>query len=117
MVITRVAVIAAPPRFDGHAQPYCTMIYAALCRAGEALGYNEAWTYTLPWEDGRSLRAAGFIDMGLTAGGEHSREGRPRAPAVCAEPKRRWMAPLSRAGRAALHRQRIAFLADKREAA
>lgn len=66
------------------------MLYGALCRAAKALGYREAWTYTLPEEPGTSLRAAGFEDMGLTAGGEHSRAKRPRKPAVRPEPKRRW---------------------------
>jgi hypothetical protein len=71
------------------------MLYGALCRAGKALGYSEAWTYTLPHEDGRSLHAAGFLDMGLTSGGEHDRPSRHRAPAVCSLPKRRWARPLT----------------------
>lgn len=57
----------------------------------DALGYREVWTYTLPWEGGRSLRAAGFKDMGLSAGGEHDRPSRRRAPAKHPEPKRRWL--------------------------
>src|SRR4051812_35094807 len=38
----------------------CSMLYGAICRAAQALGYSEAWTYTLPEEPGTSLRAAGF---------------------------------------------------------
>ncbi len=68
----------------------CSMLYGALCRAGKALGYTEAWTYTLPEEPGTSLRAAGFKDMGLTDGGEWSCPTRPRKKAIRAEPKRRW---------------------------
>jgi hypothetical protein len=68
----------------------CSMAYGALCRAAKALGYREAWTYTLPEEPGTSLRAAGFEDMGMTDGGEHDRPSRRRAPAVRSEPKRRW---------------------------
>ncbi len=83
MVITRVAT-------DG-TRNACTLIYGALCRAGKALGYTEAWTYTLPEEPGISLKAAGFMDMGLTDGGDHGRIGRPRAKAVRDEPKRRWL--------------------------
>lgn len=83
MVITRVAT-------DG-TRNACTLIYGALCRAGKALGYTEAWTYTLPEEPGTSLRAAGFRDMGVTDGGEHDRVGRPRRKAVRDEPKRRWL--------------------------
>lgn len=82
MIITRVAT-------DG-ARNGCTMLYGALCRAGKALGYTEAWTYTLLEEPGVSLRAAGFVDMGMTSGGEHDRVSRRRAPAVRPEPKRRW---------------------------
>jgi len=82
MIITRVAT-------DG-ARNACSQLYGALCRAGKALGYLEAWTYTLPEEPGTSLRAAGFIDMGVTEGGEHDRVSRPRKAAVRPEPKRRW---------------------------
>lgn len=73
----------------------CSKLYGAVCRAAAALGYSEAWTYTLPEEPGTSLRAAGFEDMGLTEGGEHSREKRPRKPAERPEPKRRWRRRLS----------------------
>lgn len=69
----------------------CSALYGALCRAAKALGYEEVWTYTLPEEPGTSLRAAGFMDMGLTTGGEHSRVSRPRKPAVRPDPKRRWL--------------------------
>ncbi len=81
-VITRVAT-------DGCGNG-CSMLYGALCRAGKALGYSEAWTYTLPDEPGTSLRAAGFEDMGLTKGGEHDRPSRHREKAVHPERKRRW---------------------------
>lgn len=82
MVITRVATDGTPNA--------CSLIYGALCRAGRALGYTEAWTYTLPEEPGASLRASGFTEMGFTAGGEHSRVSRPRKAAIRPEPKRRW---------------------------
>jgi hypothetical protein len=68
----------------------CSKLYGAICRAGQALGYCEAWTYTLPEEPGTSLLAAGFEDMGTTAGGEWTRPSRPRGKAKRAEPKRRW---------------------------
>lgn len=83
IVISRVAVGEAAPNA-------CSKLYGALCRAAEALGYREAWTYTLPHEPGTSLRAAGFEDMGLTSGGEHDRPSRRRAPAKHPEQKRRW---------------------------
>lgn len=87
VVITRVAT-------DG-SENACSAIYGALCRAAKALGYREAWTYTLPEEPGTSLRAAGFMDMGLTRGGEWDRPSRARKSAVRAEPKRRWLRRLS----------------------
>ncbi len=68
----------------------CSMLYGAICRAAQNLGYREAWTYTLPGEPGTSLRAAGFEDMGVTAGGEHDRPSRRRKPAEQPAPKRRW---------------------------
>jgi len=83
VIISRVAT-------DGHDNA-CSMVYGALCRAAKALGYREAWTYTLPSEPGASLRAAGFEDMGLTSGGEHDRPSRRRKPAKHPEPKRRWV--------------------------
>jgi hypothetical protein len=68
----------------------CSMIYGALARAGKALGYQEIWTYTLPEENGASLRASGFQDMGLSDGGNWGRPSRNRKPAVRPEAKRRW---------------------------
>lgn len=73
----------------------CSKLYGAICRAAEALGYYEAWTYTLPEEPGESLRAAGFVDMGLTRGGEHSRPSRKRKPAKRPDRKRRWLRALA----------------------
>ena len=75
----------------------CSMIYGALARAAKALGYAEVWTYTLPDEPGTSLKAAGFMDMGLTDGGEWSRPSRLRNPAQRPERKRRWLRRLSAA--------------------
>ncbi len=87
LVISRCAT-------TGH-ENACSMIYGALSRAAKALGYSEIWTYTLPDEPGTSLRAAGFVDMGMSDGGEWSRPSRPRRPAIRPEPKRRWMRRLS----------------------
>lgn len=87
LVISRVAT-------DGTANA-CSMIYGALCRAAKALGYSEVWTYTLPDEPGTSLRAAGFLEAGISAGGSHGRPSRPRRPAVRPEPKRRWVRRLT----------------------
>ena len=83
LVITRVAVTE-------DIKNGCSQLYGAMCRAGKALGYKEAWTYTLPEEPGTSLKAAGFEYMGLTDGGEHSRVNRPRKEAVRPDKKHRW---------------------------
>jgi hypothetical protein len=87
LVISRVAT-------DG-AENACSALYGSLCRAAKALGYREVWTYTLPHEPGTSLRAAGFIDMGMSRGGEHDRPSRARKLAKNAEPKRRWLRRLA----------------------
>jgi hypothetical protein len=60
------------------AENACSMIYGALCRA------------------------AGFVDMGVTRGGEYDRPSRSRKPTKRPEPKRRWLrqiAPRPPAGR------------------
>lgn len=87
IVISRVATTGT--------ENACSMLYGSLCRAAKALGYQEAWTYTLPEEPGTSLRAAGFMDMGMTDGGEHDRPSRRRQPAKHPEPKRRWLRRLA----------------------
>jgi len=87
IVISRVST-------DG-AENGCSMLYGSLCRAAKALGWLEAWTYTLPHEPGISLRAAGFQDMGLTRAEEWDRPSRARTAAICSQQKRRWMRRLS----------------------
>lgn len=104
IVVSRCAAIPGLPGIvdsagQDHAVPVCTMLYAALCRASKALGWHEAWTYTLPGEDGRSIRAAGFSFMGWTDEGDWDREGRPR-DTVNSASKGRWALGLSPLGRA-----------------
>lgn len=74
----------------------CSMLYGAAWRAARALGCLRMDTHTHLDEPGTSLRAAGWVEDGLTDGGEHSRASRPREPAVDPRPKRRWWAPGSR---------------------
>lgn len=74
----------------------CSMLYGACWRAARAMGVDSMDTFTLLEEPGTSLRAAGWIEDGLTRGGEHARRDRPRAPAVDPSPKRRWWAPGSK---------------------
>lgn len=52
--VTRCTVV------DGYANA-CSRLYGRLCRAGKALGYRLAVSYTQGDEDGTSLKAAGFV--------------------------------------------------------
>jgi hypothetical protein len=70
----------------------CSMLYRALVRAGEALGYQRFVTYTLASEHGRSLKAAGFVPTAITRGGCWSRNARRRGKGEQEGPKQRWEA-------------------------
>lgn len=111
IVITRAAVLPGlPPVIDSkgekHSAPACSMLYGALVRAATQLGWREAWSYTLPGEDGRSLRAAGFTYQGETRDEDWDRPSRSRTAAFPGA-KGRWMRPLERA-EAACQPQRAA---------
>ena len=80
----------------------CSRLYSAACRAAFAMGYRKVITYTLEEEPGSSLRAAGFIQDGLTEGHDGWKHGdgaqnaafRPRLfdpPKMPTGPKRRWV--------------------------
>ena len=71
----------------------CSMLYGAAWRAARAMGVTSMDTHTHLDEHATSLKASGWIDGGLTAGGEHSRVNRPRKAAIDPLPKRRWWAP------------------------
>lgn len=85
--ILRVASIA-PTQVNA-----CSLLYAALRRAGIALGYQRFVTYTLIDELGVSLRAAGFEYDGRSKGGEHDRPSRRRKPVEQPGEKCRWIYP------------------------
>ena len=70
----------------------CSKLYGQCRRVAQALGFVGLITYTLPSEGGTSLRAAGWIQDGVTDGGEWDRLSRSRAAAACPEPKIRWSA-------------------------
>lgn len=88
LAVLRVAVI------EGNRNA-CSMLYGSCARAGKAMGAANMVTYTHGDEHGASLKAAGWIDGGLTDGGEWGRDGRPRQLALDPEQKRRWWAPWS----------------------
>lgn len=51
----------------------CSMLLGAACKAGKALGYHNMITYTLEFESGRSLHAAGFIKDSMRVTGYWNR--------------------------------------------
>ena len=89
LAVLRVAVREGYPNA-------CSMLYGSASRAAKAMGSENLVTYTHEDESGVSLKAAGWIDGGLTDGGEHSRPSRRRSAAVDPKPKRRWWAPWSK---------------------
>lgn len=56
----------------------CSILYAAAWRAAQALGYWRILTYTLPDEGGASLKAAGWVCVGLCGGGTWKRPNQGR---------------------------------------
>jgi hypothetical protein len=77
------------------------VLEGACSRAAKAMGAENLVTYTHLDEHGASLKAANWIDGGLTDGGEHNRPSRQRALAIDADQKRRWWAPWSKRASAA----------------
>jgi hypothetical protein len=84
--ITRVGVLPDTPNA-------CSMLYGALRRAGQALGYVRFITYTRADEPGMSLKAAGWRDDGLAGAREGSRTARDHEQTAFSGPKRRWRWP------------------------
>ncbi len=56
----------------------CSLLYGACCRAGRALGYRRAITYTLASERASSLKAAGFQEIGRVPRKSWNVPSRPR---------------------------------------
>ena len=53
---------------DARYADVCSKLYALMIRAGKSMGYRRFISYTLPEEDGASLKAAGFHLDGITEG-------------------------------------------------
>ena len=77
----------------------CSALYGACARTARAMGAADLWTYVHGDESGHSLRAAGWIRIGPTKGGEWSRDGRQRELAIDSLPKVKWAVPWGRASR------------------
>jgi len=71
----------------------CSKLYGALCRASAAIGYQLAITFTRLDEPGTSLRAAGFVDDGLTREQSWDRPSRTRGGEL--QQVRRWIRVLA----------------------
>lgn len=83
--VTRCCVMDNAPRNT------VTMLYGRAIRVARELGFSRLITYTTEEESGASLRAAGFVPVATSAGGEWGRRSRPRDEAdFDTGPKTRW---------------------------
>jgi hypothetical protein len=73
-------------------QNAASKLYAAAWRATRALGYRQLGTYILESEDGISLRAAGWKEIGKRGGGSWNVPSRPRIDKAPTEQKVLWEA-------------------------
>lgn len=88
LCVLRVAAIEGNPNA-------CTILYGACSKAARGMGCENLLTYTHLDESGHTLKAAGWVDDGVTDGGEWDRPARQRSLAIDAAKKRRWFAPWS----------------------
>lgn len=88
MEITRVCVKELVPH--GLVANACSILYGYACREAFAQGYQRVVTYTKKGESGVSLRAAGFVPVAVSQGGEWDRRDRPRRPGRNTVEKVRW---------------------------
>lgn len=71
----------------------CSALYGACSRSARAMGAEDMWTFTHSDESGHSLRAAGWVQVGITDGGEWDRNDRQRELAIDPLPKKKWAVP------------------------
>lgn len=74
---------------DGTANA-CSFLLGACGRIAQHMGFHRIQTFTLPEEGGASLRGAGWIEEGETAGGKWSRLNRARTDDHPTVVKTRW---------------------------
>lgn len=75
---------------NGHASGACSFLYAACWRAARSIGYRKLVTYLLDSEDGKTLVAVGWTEIGSAGGGTWSRKDRPRVDTHPTQTKIRW---------------------------
>ncbi len=69
----------------------CSFLYAQCARAAQELAFTSIQTFILATEPGTSLRAAGWINRGASAGGDWNRPSRGgRRTDQPMEPKIKW---------------------------
>lgn len=73
----------------------CTKLYAAAEQVAMGLGYRRLITYTLAEEEGASLRAANWRDLGERKSHTWNMPSRPREDKHPTGTKRLWMSPRS----------------------
>ena len=56
----------------------CSMLYSASWRVAKGLGYKRLITYILDTENGASLKASNWKEIGVVGGGSWDRKDRPR---------------------------------------
>lgn len=78
----------------------CSALYGACSRAALAMGALDLFTFIHSDESGHSLKAAGWIRIGESDGGEWGRPSRPRQLALDSRPKVKWAANWSRLAQA-----------------
>lgn len=75
----------------------CSILYAAAARAAKAMGFYRIQTFILISEPGTSLKASGWKDDGVSAGGDWNggaRQGRRTDQPM--EQKKRWVLDLNK---------------------
>jgi hypothetical protein len=75
----------------------CSALYGACRRVAKEMGFARILTYTLESEPGTSLRAAGWVQVSTSSGGEWGRPSRARKNVAPTTPKRRWEVAFSAA--------------------
>lgn len=88
MEITRVCVKDMEPH--GLVANACSILYGFACRQAFEKGCKRVVTYTKKGKSGASLRAAGFVPVAVSRGGEWNRRGRTRRPGRNTVAKIRW---------------------------
>jgi hypothetical protein len=68
----------------------CSILYAAVARACEAMGYDKVQTFILPQENGASLKASGWRMEGMSSGNSWTTSKRTRNADQDGVVKQRW---------------------------